>query len=77
MKYYKIRLIDPGSSKLTIIKTIKSTLFHMSLRHCKNLIDDTPSTILLTPNRTEARKLAKTLREKGATIKSTIHTIAS
>lgn len=77
MKYYKIRLINPGPSKLYIIKTIKDTLFHMSLRHCKNLIDDAPSTILLTPNRTEARDLAKALRKEGATIKSTIHNIQS
>ena len=77
MKYYKVRLISPGPNKILVIKTIKDTLFHMPLRHCKNLIDDAPSSILLTPDRTDARNLATTLRNAGATIKSTIHNIQS
>ena len=75
MKYYKVKLMESGPSKLSIIKIVKETLYRMTLRHCKNLVDNPPSSILLTSDRTEARNLTTTLRKAGATIKSTIHII--
>ena len=74
MKYYQIDLISPGPAKLQVIKIVKETT-ELGLEAAKYLVDVCPSMIIITSNRTKARKCAKLLREAKATIKSFIITI--
>ena len=74
MKVYKITLIDVGPAKLHIVKAIKDNTPY-GLHTSKMIVNRSmPSNVILTQNRTKARKLAKALREARATVKSTIQT---
>lgn len=71
MKYYIIKLIDPGSSKITVVRAIKDTTY-LGLKSAKYVVDNAPVRVMATANRTVARNLAKALREANAEITSTI-----
>ena len=58
MKYYIIKLIDPGQNKLRVIKAMKDNTF-LGLKSAKHVVDNAPIRVMATANRTVARNLAK------------------
>jgi large subunit ribosomal protein L7/L12 len=64
---FEVVLKEAGASKINVIKVVRAAT-SLGLKEAKDLVDGAPKTVKEAINKADAEKLAKELRDAGATV---------